>query len=302
MSVLELDGRYANTSAVASSYTLACWVSSTAYMFIGHPLGRRRTILLGDAFVIVGGSLQASSWSVPQIIIARVLCGFGVGLISCAVITYMSEMSIKNTERGIEAANQSIWLIGGACLGIYLTKFSSSEQHIVLTRPLSAYWIDFGFTQLDNQFSWRFPIALQSLFAAVSFCMMIMLPDTPRWYYSRKQNAEADSVLERLHNLPLDSEPVQKQKQEILDTIAMESSHARINLLDLLWDRSKLKTGRRLRVAFLILAIQQNMGINVLVYFATTILKNVGLSPFYQQLLAAVQGTAFVRLLSITPL
>ncbi len=30
---------------IASSYTLACWVSSTLYMFIGHPLGRRRTIL-----------------------------------------------------------------------------------------------------------------------------------------------------------------------------------------------------------------------------------------------------------------
>ena len=67
-------------------------------------------------------------------------------------------------------------------------------------------------------------------------------------------------MLASLHNLPLDSEPVQRQRQEILDTIAMESSHAKINVLDLLWDRSKLKTGRRLRVAFLILAIQQNMG------------------------------------------
>jgi MFS family permease len=125
-------------------------------MFIGHPFGRRRTILLGDAFVIVGGSLQASSWSVPQIIIARVLCGFGIGFISCAVLTYMSEMSITKTERGLEAANQSIWLIGGVAF---------------------AYWLDFGFTQMDNQVSWRFPIALQSLFAFCSFCGMIMLPD-----------------------------------------------------------------------------------------------------------------------------
>lgn len=119
--------------------------------------------------------------------------------------------------------------------------------------------------------------------------MISLLPDTPRWYYSRRRNEEADAVLESLHNLlSLDSDAVQKQKQEILDTIAMESLHAKINVLDLLWDRSKLKTGRRLRVAFLILAIQQNMGIDVLVYFATTILKNVGLSPFHQQLLAAV--------------
>lgn len=102
---------------IASSYTLACWVSSTVYMFIGHPLGRRRSILLGDAFVIVGGSLQASSWSVPQIIIARVLCGWGIGLISCTVLTYMSEMSIHNYQRGNEAANQTVWLIGGVALG-----------------------------------------------------------------------------------------------------------------------------------------------------------------------------------------
>ena len=71
---------------------------------------------------------------------------------------------------------------------------------------------------------------------------------------------EGDRVLEGLHGILLDSEPVQRQKQEILDTIALESSHAKINLLDLVWDRSKLKTGRRLRIAFLILGIQQNMG------------------------------------------
>ena len=97
------------------------------YMFVGHPLGRRRSILIGDTFVIIGGSLQASSWSVPQIIIARVLCGFGVGFISCTVLTYMSEMSITKVERGIEAANQSIWLIGGVAFGMYLSKEERQE-------------------------------------------------------------------------------------------------------------------------------------------------------------------------------
>lgn len=180
--------------------------------------------------MIVGGSLQASSWSVPQIITARVLCGFGVGLISCAVLTYMSEMSITKSERGLEAANQSIWLIGGVAL---------------------AYWLDFGFTQMDNQVSWRVPIALQSLFASVSLCGMLLLPDTPRWYYSMGRMEEGDRVLSALHARPLDDPAVQGQKQEIMDTIALESTHAKINLLDLLWDRSKLKTGRRLRISFL---------------------------------------------------
>lgn len=74
---------------IASSYTLGCWVLSTVYIWVGNPLGRKRSILLGDLFVIVGGALQASAWSVAQIIIARVLCGFGVGFISCTVPTYV---------------------------------------------------------------------------------------------------------------------------------------------------------------------------------------------------------------------
>lgn len=59
---------------VASSYTLGAWVMSMAVSFIGSPLGRRNCILYGNIIVIVGGSLQASSHSVAQIIVGRILC------------------------------------------------------------------------------------------------------------------------------------------------------------------------------------------------------------------------------------
>ena len=78
-----------------------------------------------------------------------------------------------------------------------------------------------------------------------------MLPDTPRWYYSMGREEEGDRALEALHDRELGSVEVQDQKREIMDAIALESTHARINLLDLVWDRSRLKTGRRLRIAFL---------------------------------------------------
>jgi MFS family permease len=59
---------------IASCYTLAAAVGSVVVSLVGLPLGRRNCIALGDICVIVGGSLQASAWSVPQIIIARVIC------------------------------------------------------------------------------------------------------------------------------------------------------------------------------------------------------------------------------------
>lgn len=104
---------------------------------------------------------------------------------------------------------------------------------------------------MTNQLSWRFPIALQSLFATISFIGILMLPDTPRWYYAKGRTQEGDQVLQALHAKPLQSPEVQLTKNEILDAIALESTHARLNIMDILWDRSKLKTGRRLRVSFL---------------------------------------------------
>ena len=43
-------------------------------MWIGLRLGRRRCIMVGDVFVIAGTAIQASSFSVAQIIVARVIC------------------------------------------------------------------------------------------------------------------------------------------------------------------------------------------------------------------------------------
>lgn len=258
---------------IASSYTLAAAVCSLVVSIVGLPLGRRMCILLGDAFVIVGASLQASAWSVAQIIIGRILCGIGIGFISCTVPTYMAEMSIESKERGPEVAVQCVWLISGVAL---------------------AYWVDFGFTRLDSQISWRFPIAFQAFFALLSASGMLFLPDTPRWYFAKDRYQDGDDVLCRLHDKPLDHPAVQQMRQQILESIALESEeHSKFNLMHLIWDTSDLRAGRRIRISFLILSVQQMMGINLSVYYSTVIFSQVGLSSFLSQLLAAVMNTLF---------
>lgn len=89
---------------IASSYTLAAAVCSLAVTVLGMPLGRRGCILMGDGLVIVSTAVQASAMSVPHIIVGRILCGFGIGFISCSVPTYMAEMSIDEKERGPEVS------------------------------------------------------------------------------------------------------------------------------------------------------------------------------------------------------
>lgn len=59
---------------IASSYTLAAAFMSCLVMLIGMPLGRRNCIIIGNVLITIGGVIQAASFSVAQIIVARVIC------------------------------------------------------------------------------------------------------------------------------------------------------------------------------------------------------------------------------------
>ncbi|KFZ10526.1 hypothetical protein V502_08077 [Pseudogymnoascus sp. VKM F-4520 (FW-2644)] len=258
---------------IASSYTLAAAVCSLMVTMVGMPLGRRNCILLGNLLVIIGASLQASSWSVAQIIVARIICGFGIGFISCSVPTYQAEMSTEVEERGPQVAVTCVFLVAGAAV---------------------AYWVDFGFTMMTNQASWRLPIGFQIIFAIIGSVGMFILPDTPRWYYAKGYINEGDAVLCRLFDADIDDLAVQNTKQDIISSIKLEEDNkSDFNLLDLIWDRSYLRAGRRIRISFMILALQQMMGINLSVYYSTVIFAQVGLSPFLTKLLAAIMNTLF---------
>lgn len=231
---------------IASVYNLAAGVMSLCVTFFGMQLGRRGTILLGTALICCGALLQASTYSVAQIIVGRIVTGCGIGCIASAVPTYMAEMSLEAKQRGPEISYQLALLITGVAM---------------------AYWVDLGFVQglPSHPYLWRIPLALQSCFAIFSATLLMFLPDTPRWYYARGRYQEADKVLARLHALPIEHENVQMQREEVLASLKEENDTESFNFWLLFWDNSDLQFGRRLRTSFLILWAQQFLGINMLV-------------------------------------
>ena len=200
---------------------------------IRHEARAKGTIQLGNALICVGAVLQASTFSVGQIIAGRIVCGAGIGCIASAVPTYMAEMSLEAKERGPEISYQLALLITGVAL---------------------AYWVDLGFVQgLEKHiWLWRIPLAMQSLFAIFSACLLFFLPDTPRWYYARGRIDEGDAVLARLHGLPLEHEAVQLVREEIFAQLKEEDNRWKDQSPDLVLDNTELQFGRRLRTSFLI--------------------------------------------------
>ena len=68
-------------------------------------------------------------------------------------------------------------------------------------------------------------------------------------------------MLSRLYDKPVDDQHVQEMMESILISIKLEEQDEhKFNWMDLFWDRSDLKVGRRVRISFLILSMQQMMG------------------------------------------
>ncbi|KAK5107240.1 hypothetical protein LTR62_001594 [Meristemomyces frigidus] len=215
---------------IVASYDLAAAVTAVGIAFFSFRMGRRGTVLLGNLMAIIGSVLQASAYSVAQLIVGRLCTGFAIGCISSAVPTYLSETGVEVGDRGPANAFNAILLISGV--------------------PL-AYWIDYGFIMSDSQASWRVPIIFQCIFAIISGGTMYFLPDTPRWYYARNRWEEGDATLAQLNDAEITSEKVQRTRREILISIEAElEANASLSWKQFLTmgvvDKTRLKIVRRL--------------------------------------------------------
>jgi MFS family permease len=68
------------TGIIVSCYNLGCLGGCFISFFVGNWLGRRRTMWTAMGFVLVGAVLQTTAYSVPHLVIGRVITGLGTGM------------------------------------------------------------------------------------------------------------------------------------------------------------------------------------------------------------------------------
>lgn len=62
-------------STVAAIYDIGCFFGAILAFTVGQRLGRKKSILLGTVIMAVGTILQASSYSLPQMFVGRIVLG-----------------------------------------------------------------------------------------------------------------------------------------------------------------------------------------------------------------------------------
>ncbi|KAB2569249.1 High-affinity glucose transporter [Lasiodiplodia theobromae] len=74
---------------IVATYDIGCIMGTLLSIFFGDKLGRRRCIIL-----IIGGILQAASYSLAPMIVGRIVAGVGNGMNTIAIPIWQSETSI----------------------------------------------------------------------------------------------------------------------------------------------------------------------------------------------------------------
>jgi len=143
-----VTGGSAYEGFVTSIYAVGCFLGAVFILLFGDHLGRRLSIYLGATTMIVGVIIQVSCGPISggttaQFIIGRCITGVGNGINTSTIPTYQAECSHSH-NRG---------------------KLICIEGGNVAIGTLIAYWIDYGAIYGPHDFTWRFPIAFQCVFA-----------------------------------------------------------------------------------------------------------------------------------------
>ncbi|KAI1125231.1 hexose transporter [Nemania abortiva] len=240
--------------------------SVLALPFVGvltDKYGRKPILVLGLLIIIVATVIQATSFKLPQFIIARAIVGFG----------------------GMFSVHPSPLLIAELAYPTHRGKYTSAFWTMYYLGAILASWTTFGCQDYQSTWSWRIPSILQAGFPIVQLLFIFWVPESPRWLVSKDRTAEATETLSRYHAPELGSEEsplVRYQLDQIVQTIHQEKIASSTG-----WGALISTPGNRKRtlIAFLVGFMAQWNGIAVVSYYLTLVLETIGITSTYTQTL-----------------
>jgi MFS transporter, sugar porter (SP) family len=260
--------------AVTSCYELGCFFGALFVLIRGDHYGRRPLIIFGSVVIIIGTIISVTairdSWGLGQFVIGRVITGIGNGFNTATIPVWQSEMS-RAENRG---------------------KLVNLEGSVVAVGTFIAYWLDFGLSYVSGSVSWRFPVAVQIIFAAILFVGIIQLPESPRWLVAHDRKPEAMEILANLNDLTVDDDAVFAEVTVIADAVN-SFARSQVGFKDL-FTGGKTQHFQRMIIGCSTQFFQQFTGCNAAIYYSTVLFEEtIGLSRRLSLILGGVFATVY---------
>lgn len=205
-------------------------------------LGRKGSLVCAAIPNIAGWLAISFAQGAPTLYVGRLLVGFGVGVISFTVPIYIAEISPKNLRGLLGTVNQFSVTIG--ILVAYL---------------------------LGAVLPWRTLAMIGVLPCSLLLIGLFFIPESPRWLAKSGHNDALKASLISLRGRNCD---ISRELYEIEDGLEALQAQGNVKLEDLL----KKQYLRPLIVGVGLLCFQQFVGVNALLFYASSIFESAGVS------------------------
>ncbi|WP_329454895.1 sugar porter family MFS transporter [Streptomyces sp. NBC_01497] len=241
---------------VVSIALLGCAVGAWYAGRLADMWGRRKVMLLGSALFIISSVGSALAFSVPDLLVWRVIGGLGIGIASVIAPAYISEVAPASGRGALGSLQQLAITIGQLVV-------LSSNKGLAGAAGGASQDLWWGLQ------AWRWMFLVGVIPAAVYGVLALTIPESPRYLVQKGRLDDAAGVLERISG----EEDGQAKAGEIQQTLRKEHRTsfadirgARFGLHPLVW------------VGIIMAALQQLVGINAIFYYSTTLWESVGFS------------------------
>lgn len=246
---------------IVSVLQAGCFFGAMSSFYVSDRFGRKMALIVADIIFIVGSIVQTlcaiGTTSLTQLYIGRVIGGFGVGLISAVVPTYIGENAPKEI-RGRCIGCMQLFNVTGICLSFFVN-----------------YGIDLDIESPTDSAKWRVPFALQMIPGVLLFVGIIFQNESPRWLVEKNRLTDAAKALATVRRKAVDDPEVVQELDEI---IADFNGHEKMTMMAQLREACK---GKKMiyRSSFVVLLMffQQWTGTNSINYYAPQIFRQIGL-------------------------
>ena len=250
------------SEVVTASVLVGAMVGAAVGGQLADRIGRRRLTLIGAVVFFVAALGMAVSPSVEWLIGWRIVLGLAVGIASLVGPLYISETAPRDVRGSLGFLNQLMITLGILLAYVVNAIFAPSFLDII---------------------GWRWMLGFAAVPAAILGISMFFLPESPRWLVEHERLDEAREILSRIRQ----REDLDEEIDQIQETSEQESQGGLSDLLQP-WLRPALTVGIVLAV------LQQVSGINTIIYYAPTILQNIGLGS-----IASLFGTVGIGIVNV---
>ncbi|MFH0257912.1 sugar porter family MFS transporter [Vibrio rumoiensis] len=237
------------TGWAVSSVVLGSIIGAVSAGTVALKYGRRNALFLAAVLFIISAIGSAIAPTFTIYVLLRIIGGVAVGIACVVSPMYMSEVSPKDFRGRAVSMFQQSAVIGQT--GVFYVNY-------LIAKGMSEAWlVDVG---------WRWMLASEVLPATLFGCLLIIIPESPRWLVLKGQIDKAKETLSRISN-PEHADRVILEIQKSL-VPANASKNNKISL------RSPLLFSI-LVIGTFVAAAQQLTGINVIMYYTPEILKPI---------------------------